>query len=80
MPRLDDLLDPCPELMSASDVARLLGVTPRTVLTWLKDGAIPGVRLPSQWVVIREELREWLHQAHNQRGRDASAPPKEPDA
>lgn len=77
MSRLDDLLDACPELMSAGEVAKLLGVTPRTVLTWLKDEAMPGIRLPNQWVVVREELRQWLHEAHNQRGRGAAPPDPE---
>lgn len=71
MSRMDDLLDACPELMSASDVAALLGVTPRTVLTWLKAERMPGYRLPSEWRVSREELREWLRSAHNQ-GQDRS--------
>lgn len=73
MSRMDELLDACPELMSASEVANLLGVTPRTVLTWLKNEQMPGYRLPNEWRVSREELRDWLHQAHNQ-ARDAPDP------
>lgn len=73
MSRMDDLLDACPELMSAHEVATLLGVTRRTVLTWLKDGHMPGYRLPNEWRVAREELREWLRRAHNQ-GQDKPDP------
>lgn len=73
MSRMDDLLDACPELMSASEVAALLGITPRTVLAWLKAEQLPGYRLPSEWRVAREELREWLRRAHNQ-GQDKPDP------
>lgn len=65
MSRIDDLLDACPLQMSARDVAEVLGVTERTVVRWLKSGELPGLRLPNQWLVLREDLREWLRQAYN---------------
>lgn len=77
MSRLDDLLDACPELMKAGDVAKLLGVSSRTVQNWLKEEALPGIRIAGTWVVVREELRQWLHEAHNQRGRGAAPPDPE---
>lgn len=74
MTRMDDLLDAYPPQMSASDVARVLGVTQRTVVTWLKTGQLPGMRLPSQWLVLREDLRAFLDAAYNIHDQDGETP------
>lgn len=48
-------------LLTARDVAELLGVTPATVLRWTRQGALPAVRLPSGQIRYRpEELDAWL--------------------
>lgn len=65
MTRMDDLLDAYPPQMSPGDVAAVLGVTQRTVLNWLKAGHLPGIRLPNQWLVLREDLRGYLREAYN---------------
>lgn len=76
MSRMDDLLDACPEQMGSKDVARFLGVDARTVRKWLTEGLMPGVLLPhGHWIVWREELRAWMHAAHNQRGGRTTPPP-----
>jgi excisionase family DNA binding protein len=36
-------------LLSVADVARLLGVTPRTVRRWSADGTLPAVRKGRRW-------------------------------
>lgn len=69
MSRIDDLLEQYPPFMSAREVAQLLGVTERTVLRWLNDSDLPGIRYPRRgWTVVRDELRDWLKQHHNERG------------
>ena len=35
-----------PELITTKEAARLLSVSPRTVLNWIRDDAIPYVELP----------------------------------
>lgn len=67
MSHLDDLLDDQPPRMTPRQVGGSLGVSEQTVRRWLKAGDIPGVPLPGgSWIVVREELRAWLHAAHNQ--------------
>lgn len=65
MSRIDDLLDGYPERLSARDVATVLGVDVRTVVRWLKNGQLPGFRLPNAWMVLREDLRDYLRAAYN---------------
>lgn len=77
MTRIDELLDQCPERMSAKDVAEVLGVTQRTVSTWLLNGDLPGYRLPGTWLVMREELRDYLRSRRTQR--EDGAPQPQPE-
>jgi excisionase family DNA binding protein len=49
------------ELLCAKDVARVLGVSPRTAQRWLKAGLIPGFRLGAKlWRVPRVKLEEFV--------------------
>lgn len=77
MSRLDDLLDKYPPQMSASDVAEVLGVTYKTVLGWLSNNELPGIRLPNQWLVLREDLRQYLKDAYNIKDAEEDAPPRD---
>jgi excisionase family DNA binding protein len=43
-------------LRTAEQVARLLGVRPRTVLEWARDGVVPSVRLSPKCVRFDEAL------------------------
>ena len=48
-------------LLTARQVADLLGVTTSTVLRWTRAGELPAVRLPSGQIRYREdELEAWL--------------------
>lgn len=38
-----------PETLTVRQVARLLGVSPRTVRHWAQMGRLPGVRLGHRW-------------------------------
>lgn len=40
--------DGCERLLSRSEVATLLRVTPRSVTKWTRQGIIPAVRLPGR--------------------------------
>jgi excisionase family DNA binding protein len=48
-------------LLTARVVAENLGLTPETVLSWVRGGKLPAVKLPSGQIRFREEeLERWL--------------------
>jgi excisionase family DNA binding protein len=48
-------------LLTARQVADLLGVSTETVLRWTRRGDLPAIRLPGGAIRFREdELDEWL--------------------
>jgi excisionase family DNA binding protein len=48
-------------LLTAREVADLLGVSPETVLRWTRRGELPAVKLPGGAVRYRQdELEQWL--------------------
>lgn len=48
-------------LLTAREVAELLGLSPETVLRWWRDGRIPGFRLKSNVLRFRRsEIESWL--------------------
>jgi excisionase family DNA binding protein len=50
-------------LLTARHVAEHLGLTPETVLCWVRDGKLPAIRLPSGQIRFREaDLDAWLEQ------------------
>ena len=50
-------------LLTAREVAAVLGVSTETVLRWTRRGVLPGFRLPSGQLRFRsEELEAWLAQ------------------
>ncbi len=48
--------------MKTSEVAKRLGVHRDTVLTWLNEGKMSGIRYPGRagWRVLESELDAWL--------------------
>jgi excisionase family DNA binding protein len=50
-------------LLTARQLAGVLGVSPATVLDWFEDGRLPGFRLSSRAVRFREsEVVAWLEE------------------
>jgi excisionase family DNA binding protein len=48
-------------LLTAREVAGLIGVSSETVLRWTRRGELPGFRLPGGALRYREtELEQWL--------------------
>lgn len=47
------------------EVCELLGVSPRTLWAWTKEGRIPHVRIGRTLRYPVEELRSWLRQQTN---------------
>ena len=48
-------------LLTARELAELLGVSTETVLRWTRRGTLPAIRLPGGAIRFRQdELDEWL--------------------
>lgn len=48
-------------LLTAREVAEILGVSTETTLRWVRSGKLPGFRLPSGQLRFRpDELDEWI--------------------
>lgn len=48
-------------LLTAREVADMLGVSAETVLRWTRRGELPAIRLPGGAIRYREaDLEEWL--------------------
>ena len=59
-------------LLTARDVAELLGVTAETVLRWTRRGQLPAFKLPGGAVRYREpDVDAWL-EAHSTRAGDGT--------
>jgi excisionase family DNA binding protein len=68
-------------LLTARQIAELLGISPRTVLAWTRAGQLPAVKLPSGAVRYRgDEFDAWLaaHAVGRADGADENC--DEPDA
>lgn len=68
------------ELLTPSEAAIELRTTAATIKRWLRDGRLPGVRLPSgEWRVVADDLRALrVPQVRNHRRSDERAISREP--
>lgn len=55
---LNQLFDSLPPVLSAPDTAELLGVTKAGLYNWLRQGVIPAYKVGSNWMILREDLRQ----------------------
>jgi excisionase family DNA binding protein len=57
-------------LRTARELAENLGVSPETVLRWVRRGELPAIKLPGGAIRFREdEIEEWLEErATTERG------------
>ncbi len=70
---MDALFAGDPDSIGPSEVAARLGVTSRTVYSWLRDGLIPAYKVGSSWVVITEELKDVIRAGRNGAPTDQTA-------
>jgi excisionase family DNA binding protein len=62
------------EFLSPAGVAKYLGVTRRTVYTWIRQGRLKATRTgPKLWLVSMSDLGEFLHP---KKSPAPAAPPK----
>ena len=64
--RLDDLFEGLPEKLSVEQLADLLGVTKQTAYGWLQNGHIPAYKIGHSWVIVRDEVKDYLASRRNQ--------------
>lgn len=62
---LDALFADLPDALSPSDVSKHLGVTTRTVYSWLKEGTIRGYQIGSTWFIFKADLVSHLRAGAN---------------
>ncbi len=64
-----------PPVMTAKQAAEYLQVSVGTLYRWLREGRIPGAKLPNgQWRILKAELDAWLSpraRTNLERGQDA---------
>ena len=54
--RLEDI-----RLYTLSEIEPILGVTHRTLLSYIKDGRLKGVKLGGKWKVSEENLKKFIN-------------------
>ncbi|BDZ44054.1 hypothetical protein GCM10025865_33530 (plasmid) [Paraoerskovia sediminicola] len=62
---LDALFEGRKELLTAPEVAQLLGLTKQGIYNWLRDGVIPGYKIGATWFIVRDELKATLQAGAN---------------
>jgi len=62
---LDGLFEGRKEVLTAPEVAELLGMTKQGIYHWLRDGVIPGYKVGTTWFILRDELKSTLRAGAN---------------
>ncbi len=52
--------DDAPDFLRAGEIARMLGLSERTIRRWIADGILPSRRLGGARLVARDELDRLL--------------------
>jgi excisionase family DNA binding protein len=64
---VDRLFDQSPPTLGVTEVAERLGVSTKSVYSWLREGLVPGYKIGTTWFVIRDELKDTLRKGANKR-------------
>ncbi len=72
--RLDDLFEGLPSHLSVDELAEVLGITRPTVYRYLQRGVLPAYKVESTWVILRDEIKDYLR-SHRNEAPDNGAPP-----
>lgn len=57
---LDDLFAPYGDHLSVVELATILGVTQKTAYDYLQKNEIPHYRIGTRWLILRDDVREFL--------------------
>lgn len=63
--RLDDLFADFPTHLTVEELAQVLGVAAPTAYKWLQQGNVPGYKVGRSWVVVRDEVKDFLAAQRN---------------
>ncbi|NMR32477.1 helix-turn-helix domain-containing protein [Arthrobacter sp. SF27] len=66
MSRIDELFEGLPTHLTVDQLAAILGNNRVTVYRWLQSGELPGIKLGKTWIILRDEVRDYLMSKHNQ--------------
>lgn len=73
MPKhLEHLFAGYPPILSAKDVAEVLGLNSKTVYEYLQSGELPAYHIGSKWVIVRDEVVEYISSTSNVTDRTTS--------
>jgi len=60
-----------PAILSAKDIAEVLGLNNKTVYEYLQAGTLPGYHIGTKWVLIRDEVVEFIARSSNVADRES---------
>ena len=58
--RLDDLFAHYTDHLTVEQLAEVLGVTKLTAYRWLQRGIVPGYKVDRAWLILRDEVIDYL--------------------
>lgn len=58
-----EMLARYPTHLSVSQLADVLGVTTKTAYDYLQSGELPAYRVCTKWVILRDEIRDFIIQS-----------------
>ena len=61
-----------PAILSAKDIAEVLGLNNKTVYEYLQAGTLPGYHIDTKWVIIRDEVVEFISHSSNHADRPSA--------
>ncbi|GEB45717.1 hypothetical protein MTE01_16620 [Microbacterium testaceum] len=62
---LEHLFAEYPPILSARDLADVLGLNSKTVYEYLQSGELPAYHIGSKWVIVRDEVVEHIARSSN---------------
>ncbi|WP_279365736.1 helix-turn-helix domain-containing protein [Microbacterium testaceum] len=62
---LEHLFAGYPPILSAKDLAEVLGLNSKTVYEYLQSGELPAYHVGSKWVIVRDEVIEHISRTSN---------------
>jgi excisionase family DNA binding protein len=60
MPRSNGFMDVTRRVYFVSEVAEILGVSRQTVLKYIKEGLVPGIRVGGRYLIMKDEFETFL--------------------
>lgn len=60
-------------LLTTTEVAKWLGIAPRTVCTWAECNELPAIKVGRQWRFCRGAVAKWLEQSNRLHSQNSAA-------